>query len=51
MLQEQEFRRIVLCHQLWLKTEMDEIRTEISKHSDDTCNYLLLYKLDVLNIV
>ena len=24
-LPQQEFRRIVLCHQLWLKTEADEI--------------------------
>ena len=25
---EQEFRRIVLCHQLWLKTEEDEIQKD-----------------------
>ena len=24
----QEFRRIVLCHQLWLKTEADEIQND-----------------------
>ena len=24
----QEFRRIVLCHQLWLKTEADEIQKD-----------------------
>ena len=24
----QEFSRIVLCHQLWLKTEADEIRKD-----------------------
>ena len=27
-LKKQEFRRIVLCHQLWLKTEVDEIQKE-----------------------
>ena len=27
-LNEQEFRRIVLCHQLWLKTEADEIQKD-----------------------
>ena len=26
--QKQEFRRIVLCHQLWLKTEVDEIQKD-----------------------
>ena len=25
---QQEFRRIVLCHQLWLKTEADEIQND-----------------------
>ena len=25
---KQEFRRIVLCHQLWLKTEVDEIQRD-----------------------
>ena len=25
---KQEFRRIVLCHQLWLKTEVDEIQKD-----------------------
>ena len=24
----QEFKRIVLCHQLWLKTEVDEIQKD-----------------------
>ena len=27
---KQEFRRIVLCHQLWLKTEADEIQKDKS---------------------
>ena len=30
MLTKQEFNRIVLCHQLWLKTEADEIRKDIT---------------------
>ena len=25
---KQEFRRIVLCHQLWLKTKADEIQKD-----------------------
>ena len=28
MYNQQEFRRIVLCHQLWLKTEADEIQKD-----------------------
>ena len=31
---EQEFNRIVLCHQLWLKTEADEIRKDITYARD-----------------